>query len=249
MRPRRVIAGAGLTIALIVTAGCVFAPNFGDGQVRCGSNGECPPGQTCADDNFCHQVTPSASGNCVPRNCYVGWCGPISDGCGKTIDCGPCNPTAPAVDAGVRDMAGCVPTAQCIATKTCGTLDDGCGRALHCPDCAVTRTCSNTKPNDCTCTPKTCADVGATCGHYPDGCGTILNCFPDMGTSCAPMTGFCGGGGAYKCGKTAGCMPLSDCPPGACGAIPDGCRGVLRCGNACPAGQLCGGGGHPNVCG
>ena len=33
-----------------------------------------------------------------------------------------------------------------------------------------------------------------------------------------------------------------------CGKIPDGCAGILNCGT-CSGGQLCGGGGAPNVCG
>ena len=34
-----------------------------------------------------------------------------------------------------------------------------------------------------------------------------------------------------------------------CGTTGDGCGGTLDCGAACPAGQTCGGGGTPNVCG
>jgi hypothetical protein len=247
MRPQRVIRSALWALAVLGLSSCIFSPNLGDGQVRCGPSNECPPGQACvAGDGFCHKVVPSPNGTCIPVHCFVGWCGPVSDGCGKTIDCGPCNPGP--TDGGVpADMTGCKSTRRCTTGLSCGYIDDGCGNQLDCGECALPHACSNTTPNQCTCTPKSCADVGATCGHYPDGCGTILNCFPDMGMACEMGTGFCGGGGPYVCGKVGGCNPLPGCPPGACGQIPDGCRGTLRCGN-CPAGQICGGGGKPNVC-
>jgi hypothetical protein len=45
------------------------------------------------------------------------------------------------------------------------------------------------------------------------------------------------------------CTPTTCAASGAsCGQIGDGCGGVLNCGT-CPAGQSCGGGGIPNVCG
>jgi hypothetical protein len=246
MRPSpRAIRLLGVIGVVALGGGCVFSPALGNGDVHCGPSGECPPNMSCRDDGLCWAAgtmaaQPSA-GACIPLHCYIGYCGPIEDGCGKTIDCGPCTTAI-----GSADMAGCTPKRSCEKGVTCGTIDDGCGRPLHCGPCPTAQACSNTTPNQCICTPKSCADVGATCGRYPDGCGTILDCFPDGGTSCA--VGRCGGGGPYTCGKGDGCVPLTTCPPHACGPIPNGCNGVLRCG-ACTAPEVCGGGGKPNVCG
>jgi hypothetical protein len=63
----------------------------------------------------------------------------------------------------------------------------------------------------------------------------------------------CGGGGQPGiCGATdlaMGCMPRTCAQQGIqCGPAGDGCGGLLQCGS-CPAGQTCGGGGTPGVCG
>jgi hypothetical protein len=191
-------------------------------------------------------MSATAGGTCVPTHCFVGWCGMVPDGCGHMLDCGACNPPPPA-DLGMPDLAGCVPSVKCVAGESCGNIDDGCGNILHCGDCAMPGTCSATTPNRCGCTPdkSSCDENKATCGAYPDGCGGFNNCFPGGALKCA--MGNCGGGGPYTCGKGAGCTPLKECPAGACGLIPDGCRRYLTCG--CPSGQICGGGGKPNQCG
>ena len=246
-----VVALCALSMTFGMVAGCVFRPLIGDGQVHCGSDSSCPPGFSCGSDGLCYTSTSSpttdAGGTCTPLHCYVGWCGPIDDGCGKTIDCGSC---AIAPDAGTPpsdDMAGCTPKHAC-ASGICGTIDDGCGKKLECGDCTVANTCSAMTANSCSCTPKTCASVKATCGAYPDGCGKTLDCFPAAGSCLMQKDGLCGGGGPYTCGKISVCHPLKTCPTGACGDIPDGCSGVLSCGS-CATGQICGGGGTPNVCG
>jgi hypothetical protein len=246
---------AALLSSVLAAAGCIFAPSLGDGQIRCGSDSSCPPGQACAGDGLCHKnggvSDLSVDSTCTPLHCYVGWCGPVDDGCGKTLNCGSCDPSMGVRDMGAPlDLAGCVPSRKCIAGVSCGTIDDGCGHPLSCGDCTEPRNCSTTKPNQCMCTPTTCAAVNATCGFYPSGCGAaVLDCFadPDMG-ACPPGTGRCGGGGPYTCGKKETCNPLTVCPAGACGVIPNGCNGVLHCG-LCPTGKVCGGAGKPNVCG
>jgi hypothetical protein len=230
-------------------AGCIFSPTIGDGQVRCGSDGSCPPGFTCGGDSLCHDSstnTTTIDAGCSPLHCYVGWCGPIDDGCGHTIDCGSCSLPPDGSGTDSHDMAGCTPSRAC-ASGVCGTIDDGCGKALECGDCSTANSCSANSANSCSCTPKTCAAVKATCGYYPDGCGGTLNCFG--GTTCAAQkNGLCGGGGPYTCGKVSVCHPLKTCPTDTCGEIPDGCLSILNCGS-CPTGQICGGRGTPNVCG
>src|SRR5256885_14448188 len=45
--------------------------------------------------------------------------------------------------------------------------------ALPICSCVAPKTCT---ANVCSCTPKTCANLGAECGLAPDGCGAMLNC-------------------------------------------------------------------------
>jgi hypothetical protein len=73
-----------------------------------------------------------------------------------------------------------------------------------------------------TCTPRTCAQLGANCGSVTDGCGGTITC----GSCVAPQT--CGGGGtANVCGATG-----SFCNPGStqsCYTGPAGTSGVGVC--------------------
>lgn len=243
-----------LPSALVFVAGCSFSPAFGNGQVKCSAEGDCPPSYLCASDGLCYRAGTgdmSAAPSCGTLHCFVGWCGPIMDSCGNVVDCGSCNPTPS--DGGMTasvDMVGCAPTQTCVVGSTCGMIDDGCGNALHCGPCATPFACSSSVPNKCDCIPKTCADVGATCGQYPDGCGGTLNCYPQQGTSCGNgnSNGTCGGGGPYTCGKRSTCTPLTTCPTNACGDLPDGCSDILHCGS-CSGNRVCGGNGKPNRCG
>ncbi|MGZ3419958.1 MAG: hypothetical protein ACXVEE_18930 [Polyangiales bacterium] len=96
-----------------------------------------------------------------------------------------------------------------------------------------------------TCTPKTCADVGATCGKVADGCGGVT---ADCGT-CGPGT-TCGGAGVPgKCGGPT-CTKTSCTALGyTCGPAGDGCGGTLDCGTCTVPGETCGGGGVAGKCG
>jgi hypothetical protein len=133
---------------------------------------------------------------------------------------------------------------------TCGFQSDGCGglTAVSCGSCTLPATCGGAGvPSQCgiggSCTPKTCAQLGADCGQVPDGCGNLLTC-PDCtgGTTCG------GGGVANKCGSPS-CTPRTCTQQGIqCGQTGDGCGNLLDCPN-CPAGTTCGGGGVPNQCG
>ncbi len=97
-----------------------------------------------------------------------------------------------------------------------------------------------------TCTPKTCADVGAECGQVADGCG-------DLTASCGTCTKpgeTCGGAGVPgKCGG-AKCTPKTCTDYGyECGPAGDGCGKELNCGPCTKAGETCGGGGVAQRCG
>jgi len=98
-------------------------------------------------------------------------------------------------------------------------------------------------PPGATCTPTTCAAIGATCGPVGDGCGGTLQC----GTCNGCQT--CGGGGTPSvCGGV--CCKSETCAGQniSCGPAGDGCGNELQCGT-CPAGLKCGGGGITGKCG
>jgi hypothetical protein len=130
---------------------------------------------------------------------------------------------------------------------TCGKQSDGCGGVTaDCMTCPSGQTCGAGGPSTCgtsgTCTPKTCATLGAECGTLPDGCGGTVTC-----PAC--QQGTCGGGGvAYRCGSPS-CTPSSCAAQGLeCGKTGDGCGNVIECA-ACPEGTTCGGAGILDSCG
>ena len=140
----------------------------------------------------------------------------------------------------------------------CGPVSDGCIGIIQCGTCTNNETCGGGgKPSVCgkpPCTKKTCAQQGgANCGALGDGCGGLI-------TSCGtcPVGESCGLGGPSKCGAGGldggACVPTKTaCAAGDCGPIADGCGALIDCSPpawpACPAGQSCGGGGTPSLCG
>ena len=206
---------------------------------------------------------------CSDRNAN---CGLIEDGCGGIQDCGTCPAGQTCGGGGTFFQCGgntsCMPLTQAQAcgaiNATCGEASDGCGGTISCGSCTGTDTCGGGGvPFQCgtgggsgggdggtSCMPITCAQVGSNCGTVGDGCGGTLDC----GTCTAPAT--CGGGGvAGQCGSPI-CVPRTCAEAGAnCGFVGDGCGGIINYGGGtgpgcgtCAAGQLCGGGGVPNVC-
>jgi len=123
-------------------------------------------------------------------------CGIAIDGCGGTLDCGPCGPGQVCGGGGRHNVCGpapCEPTACEALGHDCGQVPDGCGGVLDCGDCAAPESCGGGgTPNVCgqsPCTPATCESLGKNCGTVPDGCGGFLEC----GTCTAP--GSCGATG------------------------------------------------------
>ena len=67
-------AYAVAVVALLATTGCIFAPKLGDGNIACGSDGSCPPGQSCGGDRPLPRRCVGGSGSdaavpCVPISC------------------------------------------------------------------------------------------------------------------------------------------------------------------------------------
>jgi hypothetical protein len=77
---------------------------------------------------------------CVPVSCRGAGkdCGQIPDGCGGTLECGPCGggntsePEPPPV---------CIPDSCGARGAQCGDYPDGCGGTLHCGTCPTGEVC------------------------------------------------------------------------------------------------------------
>lgn len=161
---------------------------------------------------------------CTPETvCGPGLCGTQPDGCGGSLDCGPCVPT-------------CSPLTCESENAECGIIGDGCGGTASCGSCPSGQVCGAQAPNRCgvgMCMPRGCP-AGAQCGQTGNGCGGVVQC----GT--CPSGQVCGIETPFVCGTAPGCTPVTCESVGAeCGPIPDGCGGVRQCGT-CPTGSLCG---------
>jgi hypothetical protein len=139
-------------------------------------------------------------------------CGPADDGCGGTLDCGPCLGFDTCGGGGIPGTCGCRKKTCEGLGYNCGVVSDGCSGVLDCGTCPGAQLCGGGgAPNVCGCVRKTCAGLGFTCGSPSDGCGGTLNC----GTCTAPET--CGGAGTQGvCGQGyswtgPGCGPLLHC--------------------------------------
>ena len=170
----------------------------------------------------------------------------------------------PVEAGGSEGGASCKPLTCASAKANCGPVGDGCGGIAQCGTCSIPtgETCGGGGiPSVCgkpACKLLTCADAKATCGVASDGCGGVT---PSCGTCNTAAGEFCGGGGASKCGTGGadggadaggGCTPKTCLELGAsCGSQPDGCGGLIASCGACnvAAGETCGGGGVPSVCG
>ena len=143
--------------------------------------------------------------------------------------------------SGTCSVAVCTPTTCAALGATCGTPDNGCGTALSCGSCTLPATCGGGAiANTCgSCTPAVACPGGKVCGSYSDGCGGSLNC------------GTCSAGLSCTSSNTCGSCVANTCASLGknCNTVSDGCGGSLNCGSCGVAGQSCGGGGSPNVCG
>lgn len=204
---------------------------------------QCPEGQGCGllRPDKCDFP---ATEECTPRDPTVacaGQCGRVPNGCSDGfIDCTPEN-------GGLT----------CGAGELCGGYD------------------GNIQPNKCVevpivvCMPETCASLYAKrppgrtalfeCGTISDGCGGTVDCAAEVGGCDAnEVCHF----GDYKTDNLANsCVaPPVTCTAqaasvtcaGKCGTVLNNCGNPVNCagiGVTCPAGQTCGGGSVPNVCG
>lgn len=206
------------------------------GDLPCRSAGHpCEGNQSCCAGLVCQASDPGAALRCTtpctPTTCAAQGmqCGPVSDGCGGTLQCGDC-PSATC-------STGSCAQGQCTLTPIAGccTSDDQCDDGTAC----TVDTC-DPSTNTCTHTPVTC--------QPSDVCHTA-SCDPSQGCIQTPVSDGtdCGGGkicqqGACVCpsgtmdcgGICAQCCTPDDCPgttcspatcdDGTCGRAPiEGC--------------------------
>jgi len=197
---------------------------------------------------------------CTPKTCgeLGATCGAVDDGCNHLLDCGSC-PDGEVCGAVTPNVCGstCKPQSCAQIGATCGQQGDGCGELIDCGVCSAPATCGGAGVhNTCgvpggvdggACVPATCANLGVNCGAVADGCGGIIDC-----GACSVAGEVCGANAPNICGgSTQTCTPKTCAALGAdCGAVGDGCGGVIpSCGTCTTPGEVCGGGGTPNVCG
>jgi hypothetical protein len=226
----------------------------GCGGVLTGCGETCQLPETCGGGGVAGRCGSSPT-TCVPippsTACAGGVCGPVSNGCGGTVQCGGCPSGTTCGGGGNPGHCGappCDPRTCDEVGAGCGAVPNGCGGMLDCGGCPSGDSCGGGgEPNQCghaTCTPRTCAEQGITCGAAGDGCGGVIQC----GGCTGGQT--CGGGGVPgTCGAPA-CDPQTCEDVGAtCGPIGDGCGGVVDSCGTCGGRDICGGGGVPSQCG
>lgn len=198
-------------------------------------------GSVCCDTG---QVIDPSGACCIPdptsATC-TGVCGPQTNNCGQSVDCGPC----------------CTPKTCADAPSQCGSLDDGCGDTITC-DCDACQTCSSgtcvpvacTALDEChnagTCDPGTgsCSNPpapnGTTCsnGQCLDG-ACVTSCTPDCTGKCGGAADGCGGtcpGGCGSCETCQNGLCVSACPTNGCYVcVNGGCQLTGQC----PDGHCC----------
>ncbi len=179
-------------------------------------------------------------------------CNPkIGTGLGDNLDGGP---DLPVPDAG---GSGCGLRTCAMVNAHCGPIGDGCGGVIQCGTCKAPETCGgggvlSNCGGSMGCVARTCQSLQADCGPASDGCGHLLECgscpagkacgVGGKPNVCAPINGGHDGGGVACIAKTCAELGYN------CGPAGDGCGNLLQCGS-CAAGQACGNGGKPGVCG
>ncbi len=110
---------------------------------------------------------------------------------------------------------------------TASYRDDGCGKTFICK-CDAGSVCLDGNCADCDPSPDACAG-GLKCGSHWDSCGSAIQCPDDCQNVKGPL-GVCYAGYCCSPGKT-------ECAPGDCGYMKDGCGGFIDCtDNACQEG-------------
>lgn len=232
---------------------CVCPPTkVDDGFGRCVS---------CVNPTQCGPCHDCVGNVCVPKDCGVGVCNPLSSicvGCTNSGHCGTnecCSPEfrCECCNGYVRDLNGnCVVKPECVldgdCSDPCKTCKLGICTPVVCPpgqlcdagECKQACDCNN--PASCG-TGKICRNKGGacvceSCGACANGCaeGCIDKCAQGQGCVANPCVGFCTN--ASQCGPGCGCNPATgkcdNCQTKTCST---NCGSVLGC--TCSSNNLC----------
>lgn len=198
-------------------------------------------------DSFVVDAVPADA--CVPQilTCQ-GRCGPASDGCGATLQCGGCD-DGKACDIYENKCIAPLVTCDDLQAK-CGTIRNSCGVRLDCGFCDSGEECDPDTNWCVTCSQVTCQDLGYSCGKAWLGCGAPSNT-TDCGTcpagkTCSPFFNICEDS-CTPADKTTLCATAKTAKGVECGQISDGCGGTVDCGG-CAEGESCGIRGVANRC-
>ncbi len=190
--------------------------------VECLDNAHCDESasEVCTDANECQCQEPREVQQ-ICEDADDAECGPVTDVCGATVDCGEC--TEPNFDC-EDNACVCQPITTCGADQ-CGDVDDGCGGTIDCGGCDGNDVCNHTT-NTCECDPITTCGADQ-CGDVDDGCGGTIDCAGcDGGHVCNHTTNLCE------------CDPITTCDANQCGDVDDGCGGTIDCAS-CDGGHVC----------
>jgi hypothetical protein len=176
---------------------------------------------------------------CTPTTCAAEGksCGRLPDGCGTTLDCGPCT----CATGCHPDCQTCNPaTGLCDDVANDTSCDDGdaCTEADTCQD----GTCVAGTPVVCTTPPGPCYQATGTC--EPDG--TCLYAFKPSGAACTDgdactQPDACDGAGACIAGAPVTCPALNQCyEQGICNTSTGVCTTPKKAdGTPCDDGDAC----------
>jgi hypothetical protein len=167
---------------------------------------------------------------CTPTTCLAEGknCGSISDGCGRTLNCGTCQGRQFCGGGGEDNVCGgCTPDTSCAEEAwKCGTLNTGCAM-VSCGTCDDPEQCG---PNHtCICIPLEKCPAGFECGTVPDGCGGTLTCGGSCNDNIDCTVDSCNNG--HKCqhkADDAKCADENACTLDSCDDQA-GCMNTLMC--------------------
>jgi len=240
---------------------------------ECTTSADCPAGELCEDgrcipvpdqcatNTDCDACEQCQGGVCVAQCqpdevCRNGQCESVqctTDGdcrdCSRCVE-GRCRWQCTETEVCLSGAGGrCCQPRGCPAGLDCGTVDDGCGGQAQCGTCTAPQTCEGSgTPNQCGCTPTTCAAQGAQCDSIGDGCGGTLDCgtCPPAPTICLRST--CAANrctlepvnDGLSCDDGDACTTGSTCHNGTCGGGTTICTAPPVCRTA--VGATCTGG-------
>jgi hypothetical protein len=213
---------AACALACFCLSAC-FSADLGNGAIRCGNAGLCPPSYYCHHDGRCWKTAEVT--------------GSVSDLSSSAHDLAVAKDhdlsMVSVPDLASTDIAQCSP-AICQPGQ-CGKIPDPCSGYIDCGmNCPTGETCAGGGMNNvCGCPTEQYCN-GRDCGTIPNGCGGIALC----GTTC-PTGKTCGAGNhANLCGTGGMCNPKMCAPNHDCGLVSDGCSAVLTC-PPCANGHAC----------